>query len=97
MVFSIAQLASDAGIPLWLFITIIIWSVAWKGVAWWHAARQGHRIWFIAFFIINTVGILEILYIFLFSKLTLPRLPQSIRSLSSHAPKNNKRRWHIRK
>ena len=50
------------------FIVLIIWSVIWKGMALWKAARQGDKYWFIALLVINTVGILEILYIYIFSK-----------------------------
>ena len=46
----------------------IVWSMAWKGIALWRAGRNGHLAWFIALFIINTLGILEIIYIFAFSR-----------------------------
>jgi hypothetical protein len=45
---------------------LIIWSLAWKGVGLWRAGRNNQLIWFIALLIFNTVGILPILYIFLF-------------------------------
>ena len=54
-----------------LLIIAQVWSLAWKGVAWWKSARKGHIIWFVVFIITNTLGILEILYIFLFSKIKL--------------------------
>jgi methionyl-tRNA synthetase len=54
---------------LWLFIVLaVVWSMAWKGVALWRAGRNGHPAWFIVMFIINTLGILEIVYIFAFSR-----------------------------
>ena len=49
-------------------ILIVLWSLAWKGWALWKAARLGHRGWFIALLLINTAGILDILYIYIFSK-----------------------------
>lgn len=52
------------------FILAIVWSIFWKGMALWKAAREGHRGWFIALLVINTLGILEILYIYVFSKKT---------------------------
>ncbi|MBS3089318.1 hypothetical protein J4461_00370 [Candidatus Pacearchaeota archaeon] len=64
-------IASQTGIPIWLIAVIIVWSLAWKGVAWWISARKNHILWFLSFFLINTLGILEILYIFLFSKMSL--------------------------
>jgi len=51
-----------------LFLLLVVWSVAWKGVALWTAARNGSKVWFIGLLIVNTLGILEILYIFVFSK-----------------------------
>ena len=53
---------------IWLIVMLMIWTIAWKGVALWKAAREGKSGWFVAMLIINTVGILEILYIFVFSK-----------------------------
>ncbi len=50
-------------------ILLIIWSLTWKGIALWKAGRKKHLVWFIVILIINTIGILEILYIFLFSGL----------------------------
>jgi hypothetical protein len=52
----------------YLLTALIVWSLAWKGVALWKAARNESKPWFIALLIINTVGILPILYIFIFSK-----------------------------
>lgn len=51
-----------------LFTVIAIWSLVWKGFALWKAARNMDKWWYVALLIINTVGILEILYIFIFSK-----------------------------
>ena len=64
------------GIPLWaMFILglIFIWSYIWKLLALWKSARKGSVVWFIALALINTVGILEILYIFVFSEMKKER------------------------
>ena len=54
---------------LWLVISLAVaWSMAWKGVALWRAGKNGHLVWFIVLFIVNTLGILEIIYIFAFSR-----------------------------
>lgn len=50
------------------FILLIAWSLIWKGWALWISARKDSKLWFVALLILNTVGILEILYIFFFSK-----------------------------
>ena len=55
-----------------IIIAVIgVWSLIWKGIALWKSAKNTHKIWFIALLVFNTVGILEILYIFLFSKIKL--------------------------
>jgi hypothetical protein len=56
------------GIGGLVFAALIAWSLIWIGIALWKAARHGHKIWFIALLLINTVGILEILYIYIFSR-----------------------------
>lgn len=52
----------------WIIFIIIIWTIPWKAIALWKSARQDQKWWFLAFLFINTVGLLEILYIFIFSK-----------------------------
>jgi len=46
----------------------IVWVLPWKAVALWKAARKGSVPWFIVLLVFNTLGILEILYIFWFGK-----------------------------
>lgn len=62
-------ISSELGISPWLLGIILIWSLAWKLGAMWKAARKKSIIWFVILGVVNTVGILEILYIFIFSKL----------------------------
>ncbi len=47
-------------------ILVAIWTLAVKGYALWHAARNGQKGWFIVLLIINTLGILEIVYLIWF-------------------------------
>jgi len=49
-------------------LLILAWTLPWKGVALWKAARNGAKWWYIALLVVNTLAILEILYIFVFSK-----------------------------
>ncbi|MCX6712037.1 MAG: DUF5652 family protein [Candidatus Woesearchaeota archaeon] len=51
-----------------LLILAIIWSLIWKGIALWKAARNGDKTWYVVMLIVNTLGILEILYIYVFYK-----------------------------
>jgi len=61
------QPVSD-GIVALIFIIFALWTLPWKGIALWKAARSGHRAWFIVLLVVNTLAILEIIYIFIFSK-----------------------------
>lgn len=49
-------------------LAIVIWSIAWKGVALWHSARRSEKGWFVALLVINTVGILDIVYLVFVAK-----------------------------
>jgi len=51
-----------------LMLVLVIWTVYWKYHALWHAAKQDEKWWFLAMLLINTLGILEILYLYYFSK-----------------------------
>lgn len=65
------------------FFLIIIWSLSIKGYALWHAARNEQKGWFIALLILNTVGILEIIYLLWFRpepKNSIPPPSPSIQS-----------------
>lgn len=54
-----------------LFVLIgllVLWSSIWKGFALYRAGSLKSVPWFVVLFILNTAGILEILYLFVFSK-----------------------------
>ncbi len=57
------------GVPIWIFVTVLAWSMAWNLLALWKSAKKGALVWFIAMGLFNTRGILPILYIFVFSKM----------------------------
>ena len=56
------------GIGGLIFVVLIAWSLVWKGLALWKAARESHKAWFVVLLLVNTVGILEIFYIYFLSK-----------------------------
>lgn len=63
--------ANLLGLPVWLLGVVLVWSIVWKGLALWKSAGRKHMVWFIIILVVNTLGILEILYIFLFSRINL--------------------------
>lgn len=52
----------------WVVLVILLWSIVWKGLALWVSARRTEKWWFIALLVLNTAGILEIIYLFWFTK-----------------------------
>lgn len=68
----------DPGLGLVLGLLIIllaVWSLVWKGLALWFAARNDQRAWYVALLIINTAGILEIIYLVWFRTPKAPITP----------------------
>lgn len=51
-----------------VFVVLLLWTLYWKGMALWKSAHLNDKWWFIALLVINTLGILEILYIYIWSK-----------------------------
>jgi len=51
-----------------LLAILLIVMIALKGYALWYAAKRNEKWWFIAILVINTAGILEIVYLVFFVK-----------------------------
>jgi len=76
---SAVEISTLLGIPIWALIIVIVWSLIWKGLALWKAARKNSVIWFVILLVVNTMGILEILYIFLFSEMNFDDVDADIK------------------
>lgn len=46
-----------------LIILLLIWSLVWKGFALWRAAKNGHKVWYVVMLLVNTIGLIEIVYL----------------------------------
>lgn len=68
-----------------VYYIILLWSLFWKGIALYRAAKNDQRNWFIVLLIINIFGILEIIYLFRFAKKRL-----TIEEIKSWLPKSLK-------
>jgi len=51
-----------------LILALLVWSMFWKILALWRAAKNNQRYWFIGVLLLNTFGIIELVYLFKFAK-----------------------------
>ena len=64
-----------------LMLVIALWTIVLKGYSLWYAARGGQKWWFVALLVVNTFGILEIIYLIWFR-------PKNVSDIVSEAPVN---------
>ncbi|MCA9346846.1 hypothetical protein KC960_05140 [Candidatus Saccharibacteria bacterium] len=46
-----------------VLVVLALWELIWKITASWHAARRGSKSWFVILIVVNSAGILPILYL----------------------------------
>lgn len=64
-------------LPDWflpIILVLVIWTMYWKAAALWQAAKSNKLNWFIILMLLNTVGILEIIYLFGVEKVKTDKL-----------------------
>ena len=65
-----------------LFVLVMVfWILPWKGYALWTAVKNNDKGWFIVLLIINTLGILEMVYLFGFAKKNLSDIKKAAQSI----------------
>ena len=52
-------------------LVVTIWALFWDGLGLWYSARNREKTWFLLMLVFKTVGVLPIIYVFLFSKTPL--------------------------
>lgn len=67
-----------AGLFLPLIAAALVWTIILKGFSLWYAARASQKWWFVVLLVVNTLGILEIIYLIWFR-------PTSTDSHSNHS------------
>jgi len=65
---AIEQLLTEINKNPYLAVPLMIWTMVWKGLALWKAAGKKDKIWFVVLLVLNTLGLVEILYYFVFSR-----------------------------
>ena len=69
-----------------IILVVVLWTIVLKGYALWAAARGGQKRWFIVILVVNTLGILEIVYLIWFRPKNVGReMPETPVNLSSSA------------
>jgi len=87
----LTTIVNQLGIPIWLFIIILSWTIFWKLLGLWKSARKGSVIWFIIIALFNTIGILPILYIYVFSKMKCFNIKKNKGTSKKKTPKKKKK------
>jgi len=72
-------------------IVLVIWDLIWKSLALWHSARKSQKGWFIALLIVNSLGILPIIYLIWF-KNKKARVATQVRVTGSIAKNKHKKK-----
>lgn len=82
----------DWAFIVFLLVIAIVWSLIWKGVALWKSARYGQKAWFVVLLIVNTVGLLEIIYLGFFQKKPVQRVMKPMPQPAQKKPAVRKKR-----
>lgn len=77
MFYSNAHPFAALGGFVFVIVFLVAWSIVWKALALWKSARLGSKVWFVVFLLVNTAGILEIIYLYVISKPAAPVAPNS--------------------
>lgn len=64
------SISTGLSVPTVVAVMVVfsLWSLFWKGWALWTAAGRKETRWFIILLVVNTLGILEIVYLFALGK-----------------------------
>ncbi len=63
----ITEFVSSPNFMLYM-IPFMIWDMIWRGIALWKSGRNNQLAWFVALLLVNSIGILPIIYIMFFQK-----------------------------
>jgi hypothetical protein len=61
--------------PIWVYLIIVvsIWDLVWKIISSWRAGRNNQPVWFVFLLVLNTMGILPLVYLAWFQKNQNPK------------------------
>ena len=70
------------------FMVVFVWVLAWKGYALWTAAKRSNKVWFVAIFLINTISILDMIYVLYVVKKSWKDVAADLKGFFKKAAKN---------
>lgn len=73
-----------------LLLAIVIWDLAWRCIGVWKSTKNNQPVWSVLFVLFQTIGILPILYIFVFSK--MGRTRSSVKPIKMPKKKSTKKK-----
>ena len=82
-------LAEQLNISPEILAILIIWTLVWKGIALWKSSKLNQPIWFALMLVINTIGILELIYLMLYSKHSISTTPLKLTKNKKSKKKKN--------
>ena len=93
----LSLVSAQTGVAPWLILVMVIWTLFWKLFAMWKAGRNNHLPWFIVLALVNTAGILPILYIFFFSKMKVRIVEKPLKEKPSKEKKKSIKKKFLKK
>jgi len=60
---------------IFLLVLLSIWELVWKGFGLWHSAQNKQKGWYITILLLNTAGLLPIIYLLWFKPKTKRETP----------------------
>lgn len=65
------------------FVLVLLWALVWKGIALWKAALKRQVVWFAVLLGFNSLGILEIVYVFWLGRWDLDKEKKVLKFLNT--------------
>lgn len=91
MLEALQQISMELGANPTILFLIIAWTGFWKLIGMWYSAREKQPVWFIAIGLLNTLGILPILYLFIFKDLKKKQTNERKKKTERNSKKSSKK------
>ena len=82
-----------------VLVIAMIWTLVWTAIALWKSARNKQTVWFIVMLLVNTLGLIEVIYLAFFQKNRNVAMPVVIEELPTKkaAKKTSKKKLRKKK